>query len=154
MEYVKSRAKGFVIVLVVIFSSILLNGCNKLNGHEMSVGGKKLQVEIAGTEAEKAQGLSDRKNLCSNCGMLFIYDQKGIYPFWMRRMHFDIDIIWVNEGKVVDITFGAKVPPKEELEAPKTTYQSKVPVKMVLEVNSGWTKKNNVQIGTDFNLVK
>ena len=43
----------------------------------------RLVVEIAKTAKEKEQGLSDRKNLCSDCGMLFVFDQEGFYPFWM-----------------------------------------------------------------------
>ena len=107
----------------------------------------RLVVEIAKTAKEKEQGLSDRKNLCLDCGMLFVFDQPGIYPFWMRRMYFDIDILWIIDDRVVDITFAAKAPPKEEFVAPKTVYQSKFPVNKVLEVNAGWVEKNGIKTG-------
>ena len=115
--------------------------------HKVIVGNSSVVVETADTPEKTQQGLSDREKLCSDCGMLFIFDQPGIYPFWMRKMRFDIDIIWIAGDRVVDITYSAKVPPTEELEAPRTFYQSKELVNKVLEVNVGWAKKNNVVIG-------
>ena len=102
------------------------------------------------TEEEKAKGLSDRKNLCSNCGLLFVYDSEGIYSFWMRRMYFDIDILWLNKDRVVDIIYDAKKPTAEEFESPRIIYQSKVPADKVLEVNAGWVEKNGIKIGDSF----
>ena len=116
-------------------------------GTKLMLGSKVLMVEVAETPKEREQGLSDRKNLCLDCGMLFIFDQPGIYPFWMRRMYFDIDILWIIDDRVVDITFAAKAPPKEEFVAPKTVYQSKFPVNKVLEVNAGWVEKNGIKTG-------
>ena len=62
-------------------------------------------------------------------------------------MYFDIDILWIIDDRVVDITFAAKAPPKEEFVAPKTVYQSKFPVNKVLEVNAGWVEKNGIKTG-------
>jgi uncharacterized membrane protein (UPF0127 family) len=111
------------------------------------VGGRAVKVEVAQTEAQRQQGLSDRQSLCSDCGLLFIFDQPGLYPFWMKRMHFDIDIIWIRGDKVVEITHQAKAPPLEEYDSPKTIYQSQVLVDKVLEVNAGWCLENGVEVG-------
>ena len=62
-------------------------------------------------------------------------------------MNFEIDILWIKDGEVVEITEKAEVPSEEEREAPKIFYQSKVPVDMVLEVNSGWTKGKGIKVG-------
>ncbi len=137
----------FLIVLVflgVIFLFTLKKGSRT---QKIFLAGKPLRVEIRKTSAEREKGLSDRENLCSDCGMLFVFDQTGIYTFWMRKMHFDIDILWLAGDEVVDITYGAKAPLKEEFDAPRTTYQSKVPVDKVLEVNAGWVKENGVGVG-------
>jgi hypothetical protein len=111
------------------------------------VGEKQLKIKIAHTLAEKEKGLSEKPSLCSDCGLLFFFDQPGIYPFWMRKMYFDIDILWIDNNRVVDITYGAKRPPKEEFDAPRTIYQSQVPVDKVLEVNAGWVKENGIGVG-------
>ena len=44
------------------------------------------QVEIAKTDAQRYEGLSGRKNLCPNCGMLFEFEKTGSYSFTMRGM--------------------------------------------------------------------
>ena len=111
------------------------------------IAGKKLSVELATTQVQREKGLSGRESLCRGCGLLFVFDQPGIYSFWMRRMYFDIDILWIIDDRVVDITFAAKAPPKEEFVAPKTVYQSKFPVNKVLEVNAGWVEKNGIKTG-------
>lgn len=61
-------------------------------------------------------------------------------------MYFDIDIVWIDGDKVVDITYGAKTPPVGEFNAPQRVYHPKVPVDKVLEVNAGWAKKADVKV--------
>lgn len=104
-------------------------------------------VEVAKTPQAREQGLSDRRELCSNCGMLFIFDQPDTYAFWMRKMYFDLDMLWLNEDKVVDITYEAKKPSQEEFDAPKEIYQTRVQADKVIEVNAGWVKRNKVKVG-------
>jgi len=135
-----------IVSLLVVFLPFLRQ--RSVRGQrDIVVDDHRLVVEIAKTAKEKEQGLSDRKNLCSDCGMLFVFDQEGFYPFWMRRMYFDIDILWIADDRVVDVTLGAKVSSKEEFVAPKTVYQSKFPVNKVLEVNAGWVEKNGIKTG-------
>lgn len=134
-----------VLLIIAVFFLLVRKPQEKTS--EILINGKKLQIELMQTEEEKTKGLSDRKNLCSNCGLLFVYDNKGIYSFWMRRMYFDIDILWLNGDRVVDITYDAKKPEAAEFEAPRTIYQNKVPADKVLEVNAGWVEKNGIKIG-------
>lgn len=115
------------------------------------VGEKVVQVEIMQTEAEREKGLSGRPSLCQNCGLLFLFDSPNYYPFWMKEMYFDIDMIWIANDKVVEITDNAKAPPPEEFESPRQTYTSQVPADKVLEVNAGWAKKNGIKIGDEVN---
>lgn len=118
-------------------------------GTKLILGSKVLMVEMSETPKEREQGLSDRKNLCLDCGMFFVFDQEGFYPFWMRRMYFDIDILWIADDRVVDITFAATRPSKEEFDSPKIVYMSKLPVDKVLEVNAGWVEKNGIKVGDE-----
>lgn len=120
---------------------------DKIYNSKLTIGVKTLKVEIAKTPHAREQGLSGRKEMCPDCGLLFIFDKTDIYPYWMRRMHFDIDIIWIAEEEVVDITYGAKAPAREDFEAPRERYSSRVPIDKVLEVNAGWVEKNGIKIG-------
>src|SRR3989344_4633932 len=61
-------------------------------------------VELAQTPAAQQQGLSGRKSLGANQGMLFIFPQDEARQFWMKEMNFPLDIIWLNkEGKIMGL---------------------------------------------------
>lgn len=45
--------------------------------------GTVVSLEIADTEAERQRGLMFRERLAETDGMLFVFEQPGVYPFWM-----------------------------------------------------------------------
>ncbi len=102
-----------------------------------------LTVEMAETPKQWEHGLSDRESLGDMEGMLFIFPQYHIPVFWMKDMHFPIDIIWISNYKVVDITASAPVETTSKL----PTYSPRSPVNMVLEVPSGWAQENGITVG-------
>lgn len=83
--------------------------------------------------------------------MLFVFDRADYHSFWMKDMNFAIDIIWIDESKkIIDITRNA------EPESYPNIFKPRLPVRYVLEVTSGWSKENNIQIGAqvDFKKIK
>lgn len=65
--------------------------------------GIDIQVRVANSEKTRELGLSHFKNIPSNQGMLFVFPQMGIYPFWMKNMNFPIDILWIDKNNnIVD----------------------------------------------------
>lgn len=102
-----------------------------------------LSVETAQTPKQWEKGLSGRTALEPIDGMLFIFPQYHIPIFWMKDMHFPLDIIWISGGKVADMT--TKVPVETGDKLP--TYSPKVPVNMVLEVPSGWAEEKGITVG-------
>lgn len=123
-----------LIALAVVFFSFLL--INKLYWKSSSVivDNKIIDVQLALTGSQQAIGLSNHKNLCLECGMLFVFPQKEIKKFWMKDMDFPIDIIWLNDNKVVGITSNLPVPKNGEQ---PVTATSTGPVNYVLELNAG-----------------
>lgn len=102
-------------------------------------------VEIARTRAEQAQGLSDRPSLAWHRGMLFLYDRPDFLSFWMKRMHFDLDIVWIREGRIVGIA--AFVPhPRENPDRPATVRSPEL-ADMVLEVPAGYAQTHGWRRG-------
>ena len=84
------------------FYVFLQKPVNRVN--QLIIGGKNIVVEIADTDATRAQGLSGRPSLETSHGLMFIFDKPGIYGFWMKDMYFPIDIIWIGkDGKVAGI---------------------------------------------------
>ncbi len=108
-----------------------------------------ISAEIADESSEQSKGLSGRQFLASNAGMLFVYKNTEVRRFWMKGMKFPIDIIWINDMKVVDILLDAKPPPEGTPDKNLTIYQPNEPVDSVLEVNSGFVNANSITIGDD-----
>ena len=75
--------------------------------------------------------------------MLFPFDNKQNHTFVMRDMMFPLDIIWIDENKIVKID--KNLPP--EGHDFKKLYSSNQPVNNVLEVNAGFTDKKNIKVG-------
>ncbi|MEI7709146.1 MAG: DUF192 domain-containing protein [bacterium] len=108
----------------------------------VNIAGQNIKVDLALTPAEQEQGLSGRKGLKENEGMLFVFQKVGNYPFWMKDMNFAIDMIWISEDmKVVYIK-------KDATPASyPTTFGPNQDAKYVLEVVAGFADKNNLKVG-------
>src|SRR3989344_5288383 len=65
----------------------------------ISFGGVSLVTDVADTPELRQLGLSGKKSLEKDSGMLFVFDTTGIYGFWMKEMAFPIDVIWIDEKK-------------------------------------------------------
>jgi uncharacterized membrane protein (UPF0127 family) len=65
------------------------------------IGGKRFTIERATTASERERGLSGRDYLSANAGMLFEFPNEDTLGFWMKDMHFSIDIVWLNAQKRV-----------------------------------------------------
>lgn len=79
--------------------------------------------------------------------MLFVYSQPSIHQFWMKDMQFPIDIIWIDNGKVVGITDNVPPPDPNTTLNQLPTYSSPQPVSAVLEVNAGYAAMYNIMAG-------
>ena len=64
----------------------------------------------------------------------------------MKGMTFPLDIIWIQDGIVVDVVKDAPVP---EDYSDMSTFTPANPADMVLEVNSGVVDKYNIKIGDE-----
>lgn len=93
-----------------------------------------LRLEIADTDATRTRGLSGRPSLDERAGMLFVFPERGVYPFWMKEMRFPIDIVWIDGDTVVDVV---TLPPPEEGRNVPPSHIPLVKADLVLEVNAG-----------------
>ena len=108
------------------------------------------KLYIANTAKEKEIGLSKYKNLAKDIGMLFPFEKPDYYSFWMKQMEFPIDIIFIQENKIVTIYKNVE-PPKSENES-LLIYKPKEPSSMVLEINAGLCDKYKFKEGDKVNL--
>lgn len=112
---------------------------------KLKVGEQILTVEIASTEPQMEKGLGGRDFLAADSGMIFLYQREVVPRFWMKGMLFDIDIIWIQENTIVDLSTDVQASDNSLSELP--FYMPKQPVTMVLEVNAGYVKKYNLKVG-------
>lgn len=91
----------------------------------------RFNVEVADTEATRAQGLMNREALPKSSGMLFVYPEPRVATFWMRNTLIPLDMIFANAaGVVTHVHSNAK--PLDE-----TTINGGPDVTYVLEINGG-----------------
>jgi len=149
------KIKKYFIVLYVL-AMLFLSGITaiKFKNHSriehdtktISVNGKNINVYIADSESKRSKGLSIFESISDDQGMLFTFEKADIYFFWMMNMSFDIDIIWINGGRIVEIN--KKIPAQIGAESEDLIrYFPPSPADMVLEVNAGWTDKYNIKVG-------
>ncbi|MEP1327869.1 DUF192 domain-containing protein [Pseudophaeobacter sp.] len=99
-------------------------------------------VEIADTDALRAQGLMFRETLPRGSGMLFVYPKPQRAAFWMKNTLIPLDIIFLNEtGQVTRVHAGA-VP------GDLTPLPGGDDVFAVLEINGGLAAKYGISTGS------
>lgn len=109
-------------------------------------------VEVAATDADRARGLGGHAPLGPTDGMLFVFDQVSPHAFWMKGMTFALDILWLDEGKVVHLE--RSVPPSgpTETDATRPILVPRLPARYVLEVNAGFAAEHGIDLGTPVEL--
>ena len=117
---------------------------------QVSIENVIFNVELAQMPEERRRGLSKRKNLCPQCGMLFIFPREDYYPFWMKDTLIPLDIIWIDENwRVIDfVPFAQPQGSRRDNELP--IYYPKKPAQYVLEVPGGTTTRiRGFKIGSE-----
>jgi len=76
--------------------------------------------------------------------MLFIFEEEGVYPFWMKNTFIPLDMIWIdNSGTVVFIS--KNTPPCEQEPCPTIAPGRKA--KYVLELCGGTADRIGLTVG-------
>ncbi|MGL5873860.1 MAG: DUF192 domain-containing protein [Xenococcaceae cyanobacterium] len=97
------------------------------------MGGETIELEVAQTPQQQALGLMYRKSLADNRGMLFSFEEARIAQFWMKNCLIPLDMIFLKEGKIVEIV--ANAPPCQSNPCP--VYGPLIPVDGVIELREG-----------------
>jgi uncharacterized membrane protein (UPF0127 family) len=134
------------VVLVLVHFAFLKPEVEGSYTHRVMVNGRALFLEIADTPDKREQGLSHRKQMNRDQGMLFLFEMADQHTFWMKDTRMPLDIIWLREGKVVDLV---TLPPPEPLQMPAihTPQQS---ADRVLELNAGMATEYGIERGKVF----
>ena len=150
--------KKLIIVYVVLIVALILLAVFKAGGNlptlpvigggssEADVNGKKISLILAKLDDARMKGLSGRKSLDENQGMLFVFDKKDKYPFWMKDMQFPIDIIYLDNETVVYLVENA--PAATGQAQALSIYKPDKDANRVLEVNAGKADEFSIKVGS------
>lgn len=98
-------------------------------------------IELAESAYETETGLMYRQSMENDQAMLFIFPDVAMHSFYMKNTEFSLDVIFIDENQKI-ASLQKNTQPFDE-----QGLSSMVPVKYVLEVNSGLTDKMNIAVG-------
>ena len=101
-------------------------------------------VEVVSKDADLERGLMFRTSLDQDKGMLFVFSADGIQPFWMKNMHFNLDILWISTDRDI-VYIGRDIPACAGDPCPVYTPDKKA--RYVLELNRGYTSSHHWNLG-------
>lgn len=150
-----NKIVAIIIAVIVILGLIVLTvrfnpfaGLFKKTA-KVEINNHTFTAEVAQTDSEKQIGLSGRVSIADDRGMLFLFDNPGYYSFWMKKMQFPIDIIFIKDNKIVTIFKQVAPPPtdKEVADNELPIYTPQAEANKVLEINSGLVDKYGIKTG-------
>lgn len=143
------KKNKIILTTIFVLVTLLLGGAfyfvdmkkdRDIDDNMITLGECDINIETVTTEELMKKGLSNRDSICENCGMLFLFDEVGSHFFWMKDMRFPIDIIWIRDNKVVDIS-------QDISHKSKNSHSSKEKVDKVLELNANASSRCKIEIG-------
>lgn len=99
-----------------------------------------LETELAVSSEQRYMGLSFRKQLGENAGMLFVYSREQLLVFTMRNTLLPLSIAYIAEDLTINEIQHMNVGPGQLFPATKAA-------RYALEVNQGWFAANNIKPG-------
>ena len=110
---------------------------------KMLLAGEAFDVESAMTQSDLLQGLMYRNSIPEKHGMLFPFYPPRAVTFWMKNTRVPLDMLFMRNKTIVNIVHSA--PPCTSNPCP--TFDSIVPVDMVIELPGGTAEKLNIDLG-------
>ena len=111
----------------------------------LTAGSVEINAEIARTQQQRYMGLSFRKTMPENSGMLFVYAKERSLNFVMRNTFIPLSIAYLSKDMVINEIHDMQV-------GSKATYPSRRPAQFALEMNQGWFTRNGVKVGSQLTM--
>ena len=108
---------------------------------QLRIRGESIAVEVVRTPEERRQGLMYRTSLAPNSGMLFVFEQEAIRPFWMKNTRLPLSIAFIDRDSI--ITDVMEMAPEDTT----TRYSPSSPSRYALEMNAGWFQAHGIKPG-------
>lgn len=134
------------ILLLFIFLMGLLVLFDLFLSHKktVTISNHPFTVVVAKTAREQEVGLAKYQSLSQEQGMYFPFNHPDYYTFWMKNMHFPIDILFLKQDKIIDIFSDVPVP---QTGKDLPIYKPSSPADAALEIHAGLSKQYGFKIG-------
>lgn len=107
---------------------------------ELNASFHRIEVEVAADQANRMQGLMNRRSMGTNQGMLFVFQQKERHCMWMRNTFLPLSVAFLDEeGRIINV---------EDMK-PQTddSHCAARPARFALEMNLGWFSNRGLKPG-------
>lgn len=101
----------------------------------------QFDIEIAEHEEDLQRGLKYRESMQDNQGMLFVFDGKQSYGFWMKDTYIPLDMLFIDYEQNIFQIASHTTPFSEEAIEPQGFN------KYTLEINAGLVEKLSINEG-------
>jgi len=116
-----------ICICIVVLVLLLLN----LKA-EIIINNAVFDVNLSIFTYEKVKGLGKISSIDDNQGMLFYYLNSSVREFWMKDMQFPIDVLWIKDNKIVNISENVPIHINGEITRMNSLYE----VDRVLELKA------------------
>jgi uncharacterized protein len=125
---------------LLLLSSVSFSAESLLERKNFNFCGRKVNLEIAKTDAQRERGLMNRDSLEKDAGMLFVFRNATAHSFWMKNVRIPLDIAFLDaRGKIVKIhTMAIESPMIQDHR--RKLYPSEKPSKFAVELIGGSLK--------------
>lgn len=121
----------FLIILILIVYLLLNNkSCQNKLAKKYLINNKNYCLLTADTQDEWERGLMFYKKPVDFDGMIFIFPEKQTKSFWNKNTFMDLDLYWMDGGKVVGKSLLPSIKNGKEV----VIVESKVKVDRVVEI--------------------
>ena len=140
------------IIFLIVMALLLITGALMFNAPEQTEvisiafpNGGMLNAEVADTPEKLLFGLAFRRALPPDGAMLYIFDESGPHRVWTKEFQFPVDVIWLDESKVVVHVVKDAVPCMED----RCPWYGPPPrdARYVVESNVGFIDQEKVKVG-------
>ncbi|MFN0105275.1 MAG: DUF192 domain-containing protein [Bryobacteraceae bacterium] len=109
--------------------------------------GARYRAEVVTTKFDMSRGMMFRDSLPPDRGMLFVHGEPGMYRYWMYQVRIPLDLIWMDQNRLVTEIVANAQPCKSESASKCPEYGGRRRSLYVLELNALTAARHSLKLG-------